>query len=51
MFGTCDGDETDYKALERENIDPMEIRKYPDFDFSKSFKSIEDFSDKIGLYR
>lgn len=51
MFGTCDGDETDYKALERKNIDPMEIRKYPDFDFSKSFKSIEDFSDKIGLYR
>lgn len=51
MFGTCDGDETDYKALERENIDPMEIRKYPDFDFGKSFKSIEDFSDKIGLYR
>lgn len=51
MFGTCDGDETDYKALERKNIDPMEIRKYPDFDFGKSFKSIEDFSDKIGLYR
>lgn len=49
--GIGDGDETDYKALERENIDPMEIRKYPNFDFSKSFKSIEDFSDKIGLYR